>query len=56
MARVGNPDAAGHLRFLQGFADSALMPAVQALLINDSSEQVKGRILATISHLCNSAM
>lgn len=34
----------GILRFLLGFADGALMPAVQTLLLKYSSDQVTGRI------------
>ena len=34
----------GVLRFLLGFADGAMMPAVQTLLLKYSSDQVTGRI------------
>ncbi|CAI0807861.1 Tetracycline resistance protein, class C [Serratia entomophila] len=44
MAWVETPLQLGILRFLLGFADGALMPAVQALLLRYSSEQVTGRI------------
>ncbi|WP_148875047.1 multidrug efflux MFS transporter [Serratia marcescens] len=44
MAWVNTPLQLGILRFLLGFADGALMPAVQALLLKYSSDQVSGRI------------
>jgi len=44
MAWVETPLQLGILRFLLGFADGALMPAVQALLLRYSSDQVTGRI------------
>lgn len=44
MAWVNTPLQLGILRFLLGFADGALMPAVQALLLKYSSDQVNGRI------------
>ncbi|HIF6623943.1 MULTISPECIES: multidrug efflux MFS transporter [Serratia] len=44
MAWVNTPLQLGILRFLLGFADGALMPAVQALLLKYSSDQVTGRI------------
>ncbi|MFN1140394.1 multidrug efflux MFS transporter [Serratia quinivorans] len=44
MAWVETPLQLGILRFLLGFADGALMPAVQILLLKYSSDQVTGRI------------
>ncbi|CAI1085577.1 multidrug efflux MFS transporter [Serratia proteamaculans] len=44
MAWVETPLQLGILRFLLGFADGALMPAVQTLLLKHSSDQVTGRI------------
>ncbi|BEM57895.1 MFS transporter [Serratia marcescens] len=44
MAWVNTPLQLGILRFLLGFADGALMPAVQTLLLKYSSDQVTGRI------------
>ncbi len=44
MAWVQTPIQLGILRFLLGFADGALMPAVQTLLLKYSSDQVTGRI------------
>lgn len=44
MATITTPVQLGILRFLLGFGDGALMPAVQALLVKYSSEQVTGRI------------
>ncbi|WP_213991286.1 multidrug efflux MFS transporter [Sodalis sp. dw_96] len=44
MAFVQTPLQLGILRFLLGFADGALMPAVQTLLVKYSSERVTGRI------------
>jgi len=44
MAWVETPLQLGILRFLLGFADGALMPAVQTLLLKYSADQVTGRI------------
>lgn len=44
MAFVTSVTQLGILRFLLGFADGAMMPAVQTLLVRYSSEQVTGRI------------
>ncbi|PWC11905.1 multidrug transporter subunit MdtG [Brenneria roseae subsp. americana] len=44
MSVVQTPTQLGILRFMLGFADGALMPAVQALLVKYSSQQVTGRI------------
>ena len=44
MAWVRSPLQLGMLRFMLGFADGALMPAVQALLLKYSSDRVTGRI------------
>ncbi|APS35148.1 MULTISPECIES: multidrug efflux MFS transporter [Serratia] len=44
MACVRTPLQLGVLRFLLGFADGALMPALQTLLLQSSSEQTTGRI------------
>ncbi|OON39564.1 multidrug transporter subunit MdtG [Izhakiella australiensis] len=44
MSQVSNAWQLGILRFLLGFADGAMMPAVQALLLRFSSDQVTGRI------------
>lgn len=44
MAWVETPLQLGILRFPLGFADGALMPAVQTLLLKYSSDQVTGRI------------
>lgn len=44
MGWVQTPLQLGILRFLLGFADGALMPAVQTLLLKYSSDQVTGRI------------
>ncbi|CAI1584897.1 Tetracycline resistance protein, class C [Serratia grimesii] len=44
MAWVETPLQLGILRFMLGFADGALMPAVQTLLLKYSSDQVTGRI------------
>lgn len=44
MAFVTNPVQLGILRFLLGFADGAMLPAVQTLLLKYSSEQITGRI------------
>ena len=44
MALINTPTQLGILRFMLGFGDGALMPAVQALLVKYSSDQVTGRI------------
>ncbi|CAJ0999778.1 multidrug efflux MFS transporter [Sodalis praecaptivus] len=44
MALVRTPLQLGALRFMMGFAEGALMPAVQTLLLKYSSDQVTGRI------------
>ncbi|MGC6231937.1 MULTISPECIES: multidrug efflux MFS transporter [Hafnia] len=44
MAWVTSPLQLGILRFMLGFADGALMPAVQTLLLKYSSDRVTGRI------------
>ncbi|MCU6669085.1 multidrug efflux MFS transporter [Enterobacteriaceae bacterium H4N4] len=44
MSFVTTPFQLGVLRFLLGFADGAMLPAVQTLLIKYSSDQVTGRI------------
>ncbi|WP_114191856.1 multidrug efflux MFS transporter [Edaphovirga cremea] len=44
MSWVQTPMQLGILRFLLGFADGALLPAVQTLLMKYSSDQVTGRI------------
>ncbi len=44
MAFVTSVTQLAMLRFLLGFADGAMMPAVQTLLVRYSSEQVTGRI------------
>lgn len=44
MATINSPLSLGILRFMLGFGDGALMPAVQALLLKYSSDQVTGRI------------
>ncbi len=44
MSFVTSPLQLGILRFLLGFADGAMLPAVQTLLLKYSSEQVTGRI------------
>lgn len=44
MSVIQTPIQLGILRFMLGFADGALMPAVQALLVKYSSQQVTGRI------------
>lgn len=44
MAWVRSPLQLGMLRFMLGFADGALMPAVQTLLLKYSSDRVTGRI------------
>lgn len=44
MSFVTSPLQLGILRFLLGFADGAMLPAVQTLLVKYSSDQVTGRI------------
>ncbi|HCQ7753950.1 multidrug efflux MFS transporter [Citrobacter sp. 50677481] len=44
MSWVTTPFQLGVLRFLLGFADGAMLPAVQTLLVKYSSEQITGRI------------
>ncbi|QLZ61125.1 multidrug efflux MFS transporter [Citrobacter freundii] len=44
MSWVTTPLQLGVLRFLLGFADGAMLPAVQTLLVKYSSDQVTGRI------------
>ncbi|CAM6698052.1 putative arabinose efflux permease AraJ, MFS family [Enterobacter asburiae] len=44
MSFVTSPLQLGVLRFLLGFADGAMLPAVQTLLVKYSSDQVTGRI------------
>ncbi|WP_213131787.1 multidrug efflux MFS transporter [Citrobacter sp. FP75] len=44
MSWVTTPLQLGILRFLLGFADGAMLPAVQTLLVKYSSDQVTGRI------------
>ncbi|WP_324723700.1 multidrug efflux MFS transporter [Lelliottia sp. JS-SCA-14] len=44
MSFVTSPFQLGVLRFLLGFADGAMLPAVQTLLVKYSSDQVIGRI------------
>ncbi len=44
MALVNTPLQLAVLRFLMGFAEGALMPAVQTLLVKHSSDRVTGRI------------
>ncbi|MFZ3387491.1 multidrug efflux MFS transporter [Buttiauxella gaviniae] len=44
MAWVTSPLQLAVLRFLLGFADGAMLPAVQTLLVKYSSDQVTGRI------------
>ncbi|WP_338086313.1 multidrug efflux MFS transporter MdtG [Nissabacter archeti] len=46
MAFVQNPVQLGILRFLLGAADGALLPAVQTLLIYNSTQQVAGRVFS----------
>lgn len=45
MSLVGTPWQLAGLRFLLGFADGALLPAVQTLLVTLSSPRVTGRVL-----------
>ncbi|MBV4412774.1 multidrug efflux MFS transporter [Enterobacteriaceae bacterium YMB-R22] len=44
MSFVTSPLQLGVLRFLLGFADGAMLPAVQTMLLKNVSEQVTGRI------------
>ena len=44
MSWVSTPLQLGVLRFLLGFADGAMLPAVQTLLVKYSSDQITGRI------------
>lgn len=44
MSWVTTPFQLGVLRFLLGFADGAMLPAVQTLLVKYSSDQITGRI------------
>lgn len=44
MSWVTTPLQLGSLRFLLGFADGAMLPAVQTLLVKYSSDQITGRI------------
>lgn len=44
MSFVTSPLQLGVLRFLLGFADSAMLPAVQTLLLKYCSDNVTGRI------------
>ncbi|MCP5984471.1 hypothetical protein NL349_27885, partial [Klebsiella pneumoniae] len=44
MSYVQTPLQLGILRFLLGAADGALLPAVQTLLVYNSSNQIAGRI------------
>ena len=44
MSTIRTPTQLGILRFMLGFCDGALMPAIQALLVKYSSEQTTGRI------------
>ncbi|EBS7633156.1 multidrug efflux MFS transporter [Salmonella enterica] len=44
MSWVTTPFQLGLLRFLLGFADGAMLPAVQTLLVKYSSDQITGRI------------
>ncbi|MFP2505602.1 multidrug efflux MFS transporter MdtG [Enterobacteriaceae bacterium RIT711] len=46
MSMVQNPVQLGVLRFLLGAADGALLPAVQTLLVYNSSNQIAGRIFS----------
>ena len=46
MSMVQNPIQLGVLRFLLGAADGALLPAVQTLLVYNSSNQIAGRIFS----------
>jgi len=44
MSTISSPTQLGILRFMLGFCDGALMPAIQALLVKYSSDQTTGRI------------
>ena len=44
MSYVQTPLQLGILRFLLGAADGALLPAVQTLLVYNSSNQIAGRM------------
>jgi DHA1 family multidrug resistance protein-like MFS transporter len=44
MSFVTNVTQLGVLRFLLGFADGAMMPAVQTLLVRHSRDNITGRI------------
>ncbi|HFZ8993940.1 TPA: multidrug efflux MFS transporter [Citrobacter freundii] len=44
MSWVKTPFELGVLRFILGFADGAMLPAVQTLLVKYSSDQITGRI------------
>lgn len=46
MSFVQTPLQLGILRFLLGAADGALLPAVQTLLVYNSSNQIAGRIFS----------
>ncbi|RPH29995.1 multidrug transporter MdtG [Buttiauxella warmboldiae] len=46
MSMVQDPVQLGVLRFLLGAADGALLPAVQTLLVYNSSNQIAGRIFS----------
>jgi DHA1 family multidrug resistance protein-like MFS transporter len=46
MSMVQTPWQLGVLRFLLGAADGALLPAVQTLLVYNSSNQIAGRIFS----------
>lgn len=46
MAFVQTPLQLGILRFLLGAADGALLPAVQTLLVYNSTSQISGRIFS----------
>ncbi|QJF17208.1 multidrug efflux MFS transporter MdtG [Phytobacter diazotrophicus] len=46
MAFVQTPWQLGLLRFLLGAADGALLPAVQTLLVNNTTQQIAGRVFS----------
>ena len=46
MSMVQTPWQLGVLRFLLGAADGALLPAVQTLLVYNSTNQIAGRIFS----------
>ncbi|WP_257895797.1 MFS transporter, partial [Enterobacter roggenkampii] len=46
MSMVHSPWQLGLLRFLLGAADGALLPAVQTLLVYNSTNQIAGRIFS----------